>query len=187
VGAVERDVVVEDRTVRVRAVGDPEGFPVLYFHGTPGSRLDLASGDDLVASAGVSLLSFDRPGYGGSSASPFGLCSVARDALAVADQLGVERFARLGLSGGDPFALATGVVGVDRVTRIGTPSGAGPFQEVPGALEQLSEVDVRAVALLLDSPAEAAATFASGFEPIRTALRQGDSAIRAAAGPFQCP
>ena len=171
--------MVDDRTVRVRTAGDPDGFPVVYFHGTPGSRLDLAFGDELVGAAGVRLISFDRPGYGGSSAAPFGLLSVADDALRVADQLGVAQFAPLGLSGGGPFALATGLVAGARVARIGVASGAGPFQEVPGALDGLSEIDAKAEALLPGNPTEAAVIFASYFEPITEALRQGDDAVRA--------
>jgi pimeloyl-ACP methyl ester carboxylesterase len=181
--AAEQDLVLDDRTIRVRTAGDPDGFPVLYFHGTPSSRLDLAFGDELVAAAGVRLISFDRPGYGGSSAGPFGLLRVADDALRIADQLGVAQFAPLGLSGGGPFALATGVVGGTRVTRIGVASGAGPFQEVPGALEGLSEIDAKAAALLPDNPTEAAVIFASYFEPFLEAVRQGDDAVRAVFEP----
>jgi len=180
----EHDLVVDDRTVRVRTAGDPDGFPVVYFHGTPGSRLDLAFGDELVAGAGVWLISFDRPGYGGSSPAPFGLSVVAHDALRIADQLGVPQFAPLGLSGGGPFALATGALAGARVTRIGVASGAGPFQEIPEALAGLSEIDARAAALLPDRPTEAATIFASGFEPILRALRQGEDAIRAEFEPL---
>ncbi|MGA2873337.1 MAG: alpha/beta fold hydrolase [Candidatus Dormibacteria bacterium] len=184
VTATERDFALEDRTVRVRTTGDPSGFPVMYFHGTPGSRLDLAFGDELIAATGVRLVSFDRPGYGGSSPSPFGLVSVARDALIIADQLGLARFATLGDSGGGPFAIATAAVGGERVTRIGVASGAGPFQEVPGAIEGLSEIDSRAVGLLPTNPAEAAATFTSSLEPILAAMNQGGDALRAAFEPL---
>jgi pimeloyl-ACP methyl ester carboxylesterase len=179
----EHDLVVDERTIRVRTAGDPDGFAVIYFHGTPGSRLDLAFGDDLAATAGVWLISFDRPGYGGSTAGPFGLLSVAADALNIADQLGVAQFAPLGLSGGGPFALATGLVAGPRVVRIGVASGAGPFQEVPGALDELSEIDAKAEALLPGNPTEAAVIFASYFEPILEAVRQGDDAVRAVFEP----
>lgn len=182
--ATERELASEGGTLQVRISGDPEGFPVVYFHGTPGSRLDLAYGDDLIAAAGVRLISFDRPGYGGSSPGPFGLSRVAHSALGLVDQLGVERFATLGLSGGGPFALATGAIGGPRVTRIGIASGAGPFQEVPGAIEELSEIDTQALALLPGNAAEAAATFASGFGPLRAATRRGDDAVRADFAPF---
>jgi pimeloyl-ACP methyl ester carboxylesterase len=130
------------------------------------------------------LISFDRPGYGGSTPGPFGLLRVAEDALRSADQLGVTRFATLGLSGGGPFALATAAIGGARVTRVGVASGAGPFQELPEELDGLSEIDTRAEALLPDNPTEAATIFAAGFEPILTALRQGDEAVRAAFEPI---
>ncbi len=182
--ATERAFAIEDLTVQVRMAGDPEGFPVVYFHGTPGSRLDLAHADDVAAAAGVRLISFDRPGYGGSSPAPFGLARVAHCALGLVDQLGVESFATLGLSGGGPFALATGAIGGPRVRRIGIASGAGPFQEVPGAIEMLSEIDTRALALLPDNPAQAAQIFASGFAPLRVATRRGDDAARSGFAPF---
>jgi len=35
---------------------------VMYFHGTPGSRLDLSFGEQIAADRGVRLVSFDRPG-----------------------------------------------------------------------------------------------------------------------------
>ena len=58
--------------------------------------------------------------------------------------------------------------------RIGIASGAGPFQEVPGAIEKLSEIDApRALALLPDNPAQAARIFASGFAPLRVANTEG--------------
>jgi len=135
----------------------------MHFHGTPGSRLELAWGDELATEHGVRLITFDRPGYGHSSESPFGLSSVGRMALEVADRLGVEQFATMGQSGGGPFALATAVVGGDRVSAVGVASGAGPFQLVPGALEELSDVDKEAVTFLPDDPDTAAVTFARGF------------------------
>ena len=44
--ASECELTVEGTTLCVRLAGDPEGFPVVFFHGTPGSRLDLAHGHD---------------------------------------------------------------------------------------------------------------------------------------------
>src|SRR5262252_7876823 len=95
-----------ERVLQVRDAGDPGGAVVMYFHGTPGSRLDLSFGEDLAARRGVRLVSFDRPGYGGSTPAPFGLVSTGADAHAVADALGVAQFAALGVSGGGPGALA---------------------------------------------------------------------------------
>lgn len=149
---------------------------VLYLHGTPGCRLEPSFGDHMAAERGVRLVSFDRPGYGGSTPAPFGLASIAADAHAVADGLGVARFATLGLSGGGPGALAAAAVPGGRVTRVGIASGAGPFQQVPGALEQLDDNDRAAVALLPGDPGAAAAAFAAGLEPLVEVLRASGGA-----------
>jgi len=154
------------RVLRVRDAGDPGGSVVMYFHGTPGSRLDLRFGEQLAAERGVRLVSFDRPGYGGSTPAPFGLASIAADAHAVADGLGVARFATLGMSGGGPGALAAAAVAAGRVSRAGIASGAGPFQLVPGALDSLDDSDRAAVSLLPGDRAAAASALAAGFEPL---------------------
>ncbi len=120
------------------------------------------------------LVTFDRPGYGGSTPAPFRLASIAADAHAIADGLGVARFAMLGMSGGGPAALAAATVPGGRVTRVGVASGAGPFQHVPGALEDLDDGDRVAVALLPRDPAGAAAAFAAGFEPLVELLGDSD-------------
>jgi pimeloyl-ACP methyl ester carboxylesterase len=162
----ETEVDRGGRVLRVRDAGDPGGTAVIYFHGTPGSRLDLSFGEDLAAEHGARLITFDRPGYGGSTAAPFGLAAIAADAHAVAAALGVARFATLGMSGGGPGALAAAAIPGDRVIRAGVASGAGPFQQVPGALDDLDGTDRDAVALLPGDPAAAAAVFAAGFEPL---------------------
>jgi pimeloyl-ACP methyl ester carboxylesterase len=170
--ATESDVRIGDRVLRVRDAGDPTGSPVMYFHGTPGSRIDLAFRDDFVAAEGVRLVSFDRPGYGGSTVAPFSLSSVAADARAIAAAVGLGRFATLGFSGGGPFALAT-AAGNERVSRVGVASGAGPFQQVPGALESLDDNDRAAVALLGTDQRAAAERFRRGFEDLARIAHSG--------------
>ena len=184
-GYVDRMTEIEiprgDRLVRVRDAGDPHGRPLVYLHGTPGSRLDVAFADEVAASSGVRLVSLDRPGYGGSTPSRFGLVSVAHDVAAVADSLGLERFATLGQSGGGPFSLACAAILGDRVTRAGVASGPGPFTVVPGALDALDDGDKAALALLPDDPEGAARGFGNGFEPL-VPLCRGGTATEIAAG-----
>ena len=84
----ETEIARGGRVVRVRDAGEPGGPLVIYFHGTPGSRLDLRFGEQVVAERGVRLVSFDRPGYGGSTPSPYGLASIAADVHTIADDLG---------------------------------------------------------------------------------------------------
>jgi len=151
---------------------------VIHFHGTPGSRLDLSFGEHIAGEQGVRLVTFDRPGYGGSTAAPFGLASIAADAHAVADGLGVARFATLGMSGGGPGALAAATVPGDRVIRAGVASGAAPFQLVPGALDHLDDNDRAAIKALPADPAAAAAGFGAGFEPLIDAVAHGGRRYR---------
>jgi len=150
----------------VRQAGDPEGSPVVYFHGTPSSRLETSSADDLCAELGIRMVCFDRPGYGGSPAASFSLSSIARDTGVLADALGIGRFATIGQSGGGPFSLACAAVLGDRITRAGVTSGAAPFDRVPELSGALDENDRKAVDLLPDAEASAA-QFAAGFEPLR--------------------
>jgi pimeloyl-ACP methyl ester carboxylesterase len=171
----ETEVSVGERVLRVRDVGDPEGHPIVFFHGTPRSRLDISFADDIAAESGVRLVSFDRPGYGGSTPAQFGLVSLAKNVAAMADQLEIDRFATMGHSGGSPFALAAAVVLPDRVTRVGVGSGPGPFALVPGGLEQLDNDDTAALALMPGDPAGAARIYAKGFEPRITSFREAQA------------
>jgi pimeloyl-ACP methyl ester carboxylesterase len=56
--------------------------------------------------------------------------------------LDLSTFTTLGLSGGGPFALANAAVGGDRVKGVGVASGAGPFEFVPNALDELSDIEI---------------------------------------------
>ena len=69
---------------------------------------------------GVRLISFDRPGYGGSDRlDSRRVADVVPDVVAIADALELEPFAVLGRSGGGPHALACAALLPDRVTRAG--------------------------------------------------------------------
>lgn len=93
----------DGRVIAVEEYGNPNGVPVLYFHGWPASRLEAG----LIGDLPVRLLAFDRPGYGRSTPSPGRrLLDWPSDVAAVADRLGLDRFHVVGLSGGGPFAAA---------------------------------------------------------------------------------
>jgi pimeloyl-ACP methyl ester carboxylesterase len=97
--------------------GDPAGFPVFSLHGTPGCRLNRYPDDDALAAVGARLITYDRPGYGRSDRH-LGrkVVDCVGDVAAIADALGIERFAVTGGSGGGPHALAIGARLPDRVT-----------------------------------------------------------------------
>jgi pimeloyl-ACP methyl ester carboxylesterase len=116
---VDRDAVIEvedGRTIGYADFGRPDDRPVVWCHGGPGCR----SGPRYIASAaieaGVRLIGIDRPGYGLSTPRPGrSIADWAHDALAVADHLGVDRFATIGLSTGGPYALAVAALAPERV------------------------------------------------------------------------
>ncbi|MGN6444118.1 alpha/beta fold hydrolase [Amnibacterium sp.] len=90
---------------------------VVFWHGgtpntgePPGPLLGAAG------ALGLRLLGADRPGYGGTSRDPDAdVADVVPDVLAVADAVGVTRFAVLGHSGGGPRALACAALAPDRI------------------------------------------------------------------------
>jgi pimeloyl-ACP methyl ester carboxylesterase len=129
--------------------GDPEGIPVLLFHGIPGSRLFRHPDETLTCKAGVRLLTIDRPGIGFSDVhAGRTLRHVADDAAALADLLRIDTFAVAGVSGGGPYALACGNFHPGRITRIGLISSLGHFG-VPAIERQMREVTPWLLRILL--------------------------------------
>ena len=118
----------DGRLLNIWAGGDTEGVPVIYFHGTPSSRLQAVSGHDAAVRQGVRLIAANRPGYGAAPDAPASLSSVAKDTLALANGLGLDQFAVLGVSGGGPYALACGALAPERVAAVGVAVGIGPWR-----------------------------------------------------------
>ena len=106
------------------------GAPVAVFwlHGSPNVG---SPPEPLFAAAGANGLgwvSYDRPGYGGSDPHDGRTVgSAAADAAAIADALGIGRFAVLGHSGGGPHALACAALLPDRVIAAVSMSGPAPY------------------------------------------------------------
>ncbi len=117
--------------------GDAGGWPVLGFHGTPGSRLQVAVHEAPVLAAGVRLVAPDRPGYGFSTFQPGRrLVDWPRDVEQLADHLGIDRFSVMGISGGGPHAAACAALLPGRVAAAAIVSGAGPLAD-PRAAEDM--------------------------------------------------
>jgi pimeloyl-ACP methyl ester carboxylesterase len=97
-------VLPDGRKLGYTTIG--KGAPVIYFHGTASSRLEVLLLKKL-ADKGVQLICVDRPGYGLSTYKPRkDLQDFNADVNCLADFLGLERFSVLGWSGGGVFALA---------------------------------------------------------------------------------
>ena len=101
---------------------------MIYLHGTPGSRVGPFPRGQVLYELGVRLISFDRPGYGGSDRRPGrNVANVAQDVEAIADHLGLDTFAVVGRSGGGPHALACAALLPGRVTRAGVLVSLAPW------------------------------------------------------------
>jgi pimeloyl-ACP methyl ester carboxylesterase len=76
----------------------------------------------------VRWISYDRPGYGGSTpAAGRDLAATAADAAAVADALGIARFGVAGISGGADHALACAALLPERVVAAVAVAGLAPY------------------------------------------------------------
>jgi pimeloyl-ACP methyl ester carboxylesterase len=116
------------RALRVYEEGDPTGAPVVVHHGTPADGSLFPPWVDDAAERGIRLIGYDRPGYGGSDAHPGRrIADAAADVAAIADALGIERFATWGISGGGPHALACAALLGDRVVGVASLAGVAPF------------------------------------------------------------
>ncbi len=105
-----------------------DGTPVMWHHGTPNTGAPPKPLFALADELGVRWVSFDRPGYGGSTAHEGRtVATVARDAAALADALGLDRFATMGHSGGGPPALACAALQPARVTAAATLGSLAPI------------------------------------------------------------
>jgi pimeloyl-ACP methyl ester carboxylesterase len=110
--------------------GDLSGVPVFVLHGTPGSRFSgLHPDSDKVTEAGLRLITYDRPGYGGSTRHHGRrVVDCVADIATIADELGLERFAVTGSSGGAPHSLAAAARLPERVTRAECNVGPAPYK-----------------------------------------------------------
>ncbi|HEY7736529.1 MAG TPA: alpha/beta fold hydrolase [Candidatus Limnocylindrales bacterium] len=96
--------------------GSTAELVLVWHHGSPQTGELLAPLVDAARERGIRLVSYARPSYGGSSPRRGrDVASAAGDVAAVADALGIDRFAVMGASGGGPHALACAALLPDRV------------------------------------------------------------------------
>jgi pimeloyl-ACP methyl ester carboxylesterase len=130
----EADLELSDgRTLHcydTRDAADDDRTAVFWLHGTPNTGAPPEPLFAAAARSGLRWVSYDRPAYGSSSPHPGrDIASAAADVAAVADALGIGRFAVLGHSGGGPHALACGALLPGRVLAVVSASAPAP----PGA------------------------------------------------------
>jgi len=119
----------DGRTLEYWEGGDPGGRAVVFHPGTPVSRVLGRWAHGAALTAGVRLLSVNRPGYGASTTvTEPSLISVGNDTASLAAELGLDGYAVVGGSGGGPFTVATAIADPTNVRAIGVVGGVGPWR-----------------------------------------------------------
>jgi pimeloyl-ACP methyl ester carboxylesterase len=111
-----------------RADDADASLAIFWHHGTPNLGEPPEPLLPAAAQRGIRWVSYDRPGYGGSTThTGRDVASAAADVSAIADALGIRRFAVMGHSGGGAHALACGALLSERVIGAVSVSGLAPY------------------------------------------------------------
>lgn len=120
--------VTESRQIGFAEFGHPQGRAVFWLHGTPGARRQIpAEARAFAEQQKIRLIGIDRPGIGSSTPHQYeNVRAFADDLAVIADTLGIDRMAVVGLSGGGPYALACAAAMPERVVGTGVLGGVAP-------------------------------------------------------------
>ncbi|MFT4009088.1 MAG: alpha/beta hydrolase [Nocardioidaceae bacterium] len=158
--ALEQRVRLEDgRKLGYAVFGDPSPEETIFWlHGTPGARRQIPVDARAYAEDNrLRIVGIDRPGVGWSTQHVYdNVLGFADDLRQLADDLAVERFHVVGLSGGGPYALAAGSALPDRVKSLGILGGVAPTvgpDAVWGGLVTLARPIPRPLVRLVRLPA----------------------------------
>jgi pimeloyl-ACP methyl ester carboxylesterase len=170
-----RIVQLGRRKLAVEDSGPKAGFPILIHHGA-GSRHLFPPAVREAKQAGFRLVSYDRPGFGGSTPMPgrvVGDC--ADDVRAIFADLGISRAAVWGSSAGGPYALATAALLPQTVAAVCLFAPLGPYGE-PGLdfADEMGDGFGEEIRVFFEEPARARAEFRTGsaqFAPLASSAQ----------------
>lgn len=168
---MEHEVRTSDgRTLAVQTGGADGGPPVLVHMGTPNTRHLYSRAVDDAASRGLLLLSYDRPGYGGSTAQPGrSIADCTTDVRTICAALGIDRLGVWGISGGGPHALACAALLPDLVVGVASLASPAPYDaEGLDYFAGMGQDNVDDIKLQLADPEAARAKAASDREAMLT-------------------
>jgi pimeloyl-ACP methyl ester carboxylesterase len=125
----------DQRKLGFALYGPASGAPLLYFHGSPSSRLEPLllqefgqNLDAMLLHSHVRLIAVDRPGMGLSTFNPNGsFLSFADDVKILAHQLFISSCPVLCWSGGGPYALAVAHRCPALITKVGIIAGISHY------------------------------------------------------------
>lgn len=143
----------DGRWLEFAEYGDPRGPLILYFHGVPGSHVEVLAANAEIQDARVHLIALNRPGIGNSTfLRGRQVLDWPKDVCEFLAITGRDRtsFGIMAFSGGTPYALACARIIPNRITRIAIVSGhtsLGIPGVVPGAEDKTIATLIRRPAL----------------------------------------
>lgn len=121
----------DGRTLGYAETGDPDGDPILAFHGVPSGRLGAAVFDQVGREQGIRIIAPERPGVGVSDPDPDReITDWPADVAGLLNALDIAEAPVLGISAGGPYAVACGALAPERFPRVAVCCGFGPIESV---------------------------------------------------------
>jgi len=149
---IEKLKLSDDSSVALSEYGDPRGAAIFFCHGWPSSRTMAELAHEAARDLGARIISPDRPGIRDSQFRPDRRLTDWPPMLnEIAERLGIDRFRILAISGGAPYAYASGWMTPDRVEKISVISGVPPLDQLDD-LDGLLPIHRRMLALRAKRP-----------------------------------
>jgi pimeloyl-ACP methyl ester carboxylesterase len=144
----------DGRILAYAEFGAPDGCPVFYAHGGPGSRVEGHLFHEEACCHNYKIIATDRPGMGESTYLPNRkLLDYPHDIAELADALEINKFGVIGWSGGGAHTTVCGYAIPERLLFNLSFAGYTNFAEMPGAEKYLeSKLDQMSVGLSKTHP-----------------------------------
>jgi pimeloyl-ACP methyl ester carboxylesterase len=147
--------VADGTDVGVYEYGDPDGHPVLTFHGVPACGAGFAWADEPARARGLRIIAPDRPGVGLSTPiDKWGVADYPAMIARLASALGLSRWSVWGYSGGGPYAVAVAAGLPQQVDALAVAAGMGEVGTWANA-DDFAKTDRQMLSLAVKHPAVA--------------------------------
>jgi pimeloyl-ACP methyl ester carboxylesterase len=122
--------LTDGRNLVYAEYGHPDGLPLIFLHGRPGSHIQPSWSLEPLNKTGLRMIVPSRPGYSYSDPKPgYTMLDYTDDIIELADRLSLQRFGIAGVSGGGPYALACAAKIAHRLSVVGVISSPAPPSE----------------------------------------------------------
>ena len=122
--------LADNRKLGYSIYGDPVGFPMLFFHGWPGTRLDISCFASIAKEHNVKIIGIDRPGMTYSTFQKRRkIADFPSDVVSLVDHLQLNEYSILAFSTGALYAIECALQFPEKIKKIGLVS-AVPYYKI---------------------------------------------------------